>query len=153
LYINSVFYINFSKTDIASAPLSNYLKVTSDCYPLYWHPVRFWSSYFPFSGVTTDRADPAVRGGGRTKGAHAQHADFLLTSNAYLLTLLFCSLSTSDASDKICSRRQLTQLTERMWSMNCGPHFRISWQPCLTVLFYCQITYVNATRYSYFVTT
>ena len=48
---------------------------------------------------------------------------FFLTSNAYLFLLLFFSLSTSDASDKICSS---PQLTERMWSMNCGPQPRIS---------------------------
>ena len=59
---------------------------------------------------------------------------FLLTSNAYLFPLLFFSLSTSDASDKICSR---PWLTERTWSMNCGCGLQpcISWQPCLTAFF------------------
>jgi len=65
------------------------------------------------SCVTTDPADPAMQGGAARRGAHAQHAEFfLLTSNAYLFPLLFFSLATSDASDKICSR---PRLTKRMW--------------------------------------
>ena len=79
------------------------------------------------SGLTTDPTDPVMLGGP------------CATSNAYLCPLLFFSLSTSDAIDEICSR---PRLTARMWSVNCGPQPRISWQPCLTALFnfYCQIT-------------
>jgi len=47
------------------------------------------------SGVTTDRTDPAIWRP-PARGTHAQHAEFLLTSNAYLFPLLFYSLSILD---------------------------------------------------------
>jgi len=70
-----------------------------------------------YSGVTTDPAGPAMRGA-QAEGPIRNTLSFLLTSNAYLFPLRFSSLSTSDASDKTCSR---SRLIERMWSMNCGP--------------------------------
>ena len=56
-------------------------------------------------------------GGAQPEGAHAQHADIFTNKYiAYLFPLLFFSLSTSDASDKMCS---CPRLTECMWFMKC----------------------------------